>query len=88
MRKINNIVLTSPHALHSFLKQDYHGSYSDLDSEHMKMGDMEYDHKASAAATGGLSYGKKLSRYQSGSRESYSSRDSRETYSQDTQVFG
>ena len=51
------------------------------------MGDMEYDPKASAAAVGGGgAYGKKLSRYPSGSRDSYSSRDSRETCSQDTQV--
>ena len=55
--------------------QDYHGSYSDIDTEHMK-----------AAAIGGPSGKRRLSRYQSGSRESYSSRDSRETYSQDTQV--
>lgn len=70
--------------------QDYHGSYSDLDSaEHMKL--------ASAAAAGGGgagrgglggggAFGKKLSRYPSGSRDSYSSRDSRDTSSQDTQV--
>ena len=51
------------------------------------MGDADYDHKVSAAATGGLSYSKKLSRYQSRSRDSYSSRDSRETYSQETQVY-
>ena len=51
------------------------------------MGDMEYNPKASAAAAGGGgAYGKKLSRYPSGSRDSYSSRDSRETCSQDTQV--
>ena len=75
------------HAVNFCLHQDYHGSYSDLDSEHMKMGDMDYNPKASAAAAGGGgAFGKKLSRYQSGSRESYSSRDSRDTCSQDTQV--
>ena len=63
--------------------QEYHGSYSDLDSEHMKL--------ASATAAGGGGggggiFGKKLSRYQSGSRESYSSRESRETGTPDTQV--
>ena len=49
----------------------------------MKVSDSEYDPKASVAAS---AYGKKLSRYQSGSRDSYSSRDSRETYSQDSHV--
>ena len=49
------------------------------------MTDMDYDPKASGAAAGGL-YSKKLSHCRSSSRDSYSSRDSRETCSQDTQV--
>lgn len=67
--------------------QDYHGSYSDLDSaEHMKLASAT---AAAGAGAGGGGFSKKLSRYPSGSRDSYSSRDSRDsrdTCSQDSQV--